>query len=157
MESLALLCVLQAIYAWEQRGEGSVWATLGVWIKFLPVVLLPRIWRGRPALMVAAMLAGIGTLWPFLDAGPALFSGLNTYVHHWSFNGALFVVIEAVAGAYARPVAIAVGAVLVLRAIRLYPDLGRIALWAGGAFVVLSPTVHPWYVCLLYTSPSPRD
>ena len=146
MESLALLCVLQAIYAWEQRGEGSVWATLGVWIKFLPVVLLPRIWRGRPALMVAAMLAGIGTLWPFLDAGPALFSGLNTYVHHWSFNGALFVVIEAVAGAYARPVAIAVGAVLVLRAIRLYPDLGRIALWAGGAFVVLSPTVHPWYV-----------
>lgn len=146
MESLALLCLLQAIYAWEQRREGSAWATLGMWVKLLPMVLLPRIWRGRPALMVVAMLVGFGTLWPFLDAGPALWAGMQTYVQHWSFNGLLFGLIESAAGVYARPVAVGIGALVVLRAVRLYPDLGRIALWSGGAFVLLSPTVHPWYV-----------
>jgi alpha-1,6-mannosyltransferase len=90
MESLALLCVLQAIYAWERRGEGSAWAALGMWIKLLPVVLLPRVWRGRPWLFVVAMGVGVGSLWPFLDAGPAMMSGMRNYVHHWSFNGALF-------------------------------------------------------------------
>lgn len=146
MEALALFCVLQAVYAWERRGEGSAWATLGVWIKVLPLVLLPRVWRGRPSVFVVAMCIGLGSLWPFLDAGPALMTGLNTYVHHWSFNGALFPLFEMAFGNYARPVAIGVGAIVVLRAIRLYPDLARVALWAGGAFVLLSPTVHPWYV-----------
>tara|TARA_B100000900_G_scaffold123974_1_gene104594 strand:- start:151 stop:723 length:573 start_codon:yes stop_codon:yes gene_type:complete len=96
--------------------------------------------------MVVAMLVGLGTLWPFLDAGPALWAGMQTYVQHWSFNGLLFGLIESAAGVYARPVAVGIGALVVLRAVRLYPDLGRIALWSGGAFVLLSPTVHPWYV-----------
>jgi len=146
MEALALLCVLQAVHAWERRREGSGWAVLGMWIKLLPAVLLPRVWRGRPILFVSAMLVGLASLWPFLDAGPALMSGMNAYVRHWSFNGALFPLFELCFGQHARPVAMAVGALVVLRAVRVYPDLGRIALWAGGTFVLLSPTVHPWYV-----------
>jgi len=146
MEALALFCVLQAVYAWERRGEGSAWATLGAWIKVLPLVLLPRLWRGRPGVFVLAMCVGLGSLWPFMDAGPALMTGLTTYVHHWSFNGALFPLFDLAFGIYARPVAIGVGAIVVLRAVRLYPDLARVALWSGGAFVLLSPTVHPWYV-----------
>jgi hypothetical protein len=35
---------------------------------------------------------------------------------------------------------------VVLVAIRRHRDPAVVALWAGGAFVLLSPTVHPWYV-----------
>ena len=75
-----------------------------------------------------------------------MWNGMSIYVQHWSFNGGLFPLFEFVFGGYARPVAIAVGALLVLRAIRIHTEPERIALWAGGAFVLLSPTVHPWYV-----------
>jgi hypothetical protein len=49
-------------------------------------------------------------------------------------------------GSFARPAAIVVGVLCVLRAIRVHVAPERIALWAGGSFVLLSPTLHPWYV-----------
>ena len=71
---------------------------------------------------------------------------MTNYAQHWSFNGVLFPAFEWLFGARARWVAFGVGALIVLRSIRVNEDLARIALWAGGAFVLLSPTVHPWYV-----------
>ena len=146
MESLALLCVLQTIVSWERRGEGGAWAILGMWVKLLPMVLVPKVWRGRPILSVVALGVGVLALWPFKDAGASLGAGMTNYAQHWSFNGLLFPAFEWLFGVRARWVAFAVGVLIVLRSIRVNPDLARIALWAGGAFVLLSPTVHPWYV-----------
>ena len=39
-----------------------------------------------------------------------------------------------------------VGALVVLYALRKRTDPAEVALFAGGAFVLLSPTVHPWYI-----------
>ena len=146
MESLGLLCVLAAVESWDQRRGGSAWAVLGMWIKLLPGVMIARLWRGRPWLLVGAMAVGFASLWPFVGAGAHLWVGLDTYTRHWAFNGALFSLFEWLFGDVARPVAICVGAFVVLRAIRIHHEPERIALWAGGAFVLLSPTVHPWYV-----------
>ena len=146
MEGLGLLCVLAAVDAWDQRRGGSAWAVLGMWIKLLPGVLVARVWRGRPWLLLAAMLVGFASLWPFIGAGTHLWSGMDTYARHWSFNGALFPLFAIMFGNLARPIAICVGALIVLRAVRIHPEPERIALWVGGTFVLLSPTVHPWYV-----------
>jgi len=146
MEPLALLCLLAAILSWDRGRGGSAWAALGMWLKLLPGVLLLRLWKARPALLVAAMLVGVLSIWPFLDAGIGITAGMQTYVTHWSFNGGLFPAFEWVFGAYARPVAMGVGLLLIVRAVLIHSDPARIALWAGGAFVLLSPTVHPWYV-----------
>jgi hypothetical protein len=146
MEALGLLCVLAAVDAWDQRRGGSAWAVLGMWIKLLPGVMIVRLWRGRPWLLVGAMLVGFASLWPFIGAGAHLWTGMDTYARHWSFNGALFPLFEFVFGRFARPAAMAVGIFVVFRAMRVHLDPERIALWAGGAFVLLSPTVHPWYV-----------
>ena len=83
---------------------------------------------------------------PFLDAGAALGSGMRTYVTQWSFTAGLFSLFEMGLGAYARPAAIGIAGLLLLRAVRVHTDPARIALWAGGLFVLFSPTVHPWYV-----------
>ena len=146
LEGLGLLCVLAAVDSWDQRRGGSAWAVLGMWIKLLPGVLIARLWRGRPWLLLAAMVVGFGSLWPFFDAGDQLLSGMDTYARNWSFNGALFPIFEFVFGDLARPIAIALGALIVLRAVRVHIEPERIALWAGGTFVLLSPTLHPWYV-----------
>jgi hypothetical protein len=146
MESLAILCMLAAVHSWDRRRGGAAWAVLGLWIKLLPGVLLARLWRGRPFMLLAAMAVGFLSLVPFLDAGVGLGTGLRTYAVHWSFNGALFPAFEWVFGSYARLIAIGVGAIVVARAIRIHVAPERIALWAGGTFVLLTPTLHPWYV-----------
>ena len=147
MEALGLLCVLAAVDSWDERRGGVAWAALGLWVKLLPGVMIPRLWRGRPWLLLGAMAVGFSALWPFVEAGATpMWNGMSIYVRHWSFNGGLFSLFEIVFGSHARPVAIMVGALLVFRAIRIHTEPERIALWAGGAFVLLSPTVHPWYV-----------
>jgi hypothetical protein len=146
MESLALLLTLAAVHSWDRGKGGAAWAALGMGVKLLPGVLLLRLWRHGPTALAAALGLCIVATVPFVDAGVALGTGMRTYVEHWSFNAGLFTLIEAALGVYARPVAITIGAVLLLRAVRIHADPARLALWAGGLFVLLSPTVHPWYV-----------
>jgi len=146
VEAVGVLCMLLAIDAWDRRESGAGWAMAGALIKFLPAALLPRLWRKRPWLLVLGTLVALVTVLPFADAGRALFRGLGTYATQWQFNGLIHSGLEAVIGGWARWLALAVAVVVVLRAIRVHWLPERIALWAGGAFVILSPTVHPWYL-----------
>ena len=146
MESLALLLTLAAVHSWDRRRGGAAWAALGMGIKLLPGVLILRLWRYRPLPLVVALGLCAAATVPFLDAGAAMGTGMRTYVEHWSFNSGLFSIFELTMGSYARPVAILCAAILLLRAVRIHADPARVALWAGGLFVLFSPTVHPWYV-----------
>lgn len=146
VEAMGVLCLLLAIDAWERRESGSGWALAGAMVKFLPAALLPRLWRKRPWLLVLGGLVGVVTILPFASAGGALLRGLETYAGHWRFNGLIHSVLEVAIGGHARWVLVGVAALLVARAIRIHWLPERIALWAGGAFVLLSATVHPWYV-----------
>jgi hypothetical protein len=103
-------------------------------------------WRRKPWIVVLGVAVAIFTALPFADAGWSFTRGFETYVTHWSFGGSLFPLFALVFGDFARPIAILVGALVVVRAMRIHWAPERIALWAGGAFVLLSPTVHPWYV-----------
>ena len=49
-------------------------------------------------------------------------------------------------GDAARPVAALLGLGVTALALRRFRDPVRVALWVGGGFVLLSPTVHPWYL-----------
>lgn len=146
LEPAALLCMLLAIRAWDRGQPGVLWAGAGGLIKLLPLALLPTLWRRAPHLLIAvAALAAITTA-PFWDAGATLGRGLGTYAQHWSFNASLFAIIEAVFGTWARPVAVGLGATVSVLAVARRADPAAVALWIGGAFVLLSPTVHPWYI-----------
>ena len=160
LEPLAVACLVAAIALWDRRSRAGAAAAvaLGAAFKLFPVVLLPTVLRPGPGWgrrLAAAAAVGLGclvALAPLVDAGPALLRGLGTYVARWSFSGSLFPVIEAGARAvgapsWARPAAMALGAAVVAGAAWRRRDPAEVALWAGGAFVLLSPTVHPWYVC----------
>jgi hypothetical protein len=131
--------------------------------KLLPALLLPLFWRelGAPdhrwydprprrALLWFPLLSGAAYL-PFARAGHRLLTGLGAYVQHWRFNDALFAAISsALGGESALPLAKGVSAVLLLLAalwsLRCHTDPCQSAFFTLGAYLLLSPTLHPWYL-----------
>jgi hypothetical protein len=133
LEGIGVLFLVLAIVT--RRGA---WAWIGAMVKLLPGVLLvlerPRAWLGWAALTLLVAL-------PFVRA-----EGFETYRASWAFNGSVFPLAEAAFGPIARPALQLVGVAVVAAILLRSRDPARVALWATGAFVVLSPTVHPWYV-----------
>lgn len=147
LEPAALLCVVLAIWAWDRGRPGWGWAALGAALKLLPAVLLLSLWRrATPLQMLLVLGVLLATALPFLDAGALLTRGLSTYAQHWSFNGSLFPLLAWAFGANARPLALCLGALVSAVVLARRADPAEIMLWVGGAFVLLSPTVHPWYI-----------
>ncbi len=173
LEPLGLVFVVAVIALSRSGNKTRIGATLagaamaGVALagaamtKFAPVAVAPVLFRyvGSGALKskrgwaFVAGLAGalfVGLL-PFLDAGPKLWSGLATYAEHWRFNTGAFAAVErAIADPLHARYAVGVIVVLVIGACAWKRvDAERAFLWVLGAGVVLSPTVHPWYVLWL--------
>jgi hypothetical protein len=148
LEALGLLFSVLAMRAWERGRPGVLWALLGGGTKLLPFAMVPSLSRSRRAwieLAVGALALALLTA-PFVGAGATLVRGFTTYAQHWSFNASLFAILEWVFPEHARSIGIGVAALVATGAIVRLRDPARVALWCGGTFVLLSPTVHPWYV-----------
>ncbi len=124
-------------------GAGLIWAA--AMVKLLPALLLPRV---APRWSWPLLLGGtVAALW-MMGLDPTLLRGFETYRQHWSFNGSLYPLLRFFVEeeAVVRLVLQGAGMVVVAGILWRSRDPGRIALWGCGAFVLLSPTVHPWYV-----------
>jgi alpha-1,6-mannosyltransferase len=133
---------------WARLGAGTALA-LAALTKFAPAAALPALLRRagwRP--LVGFGLASVLLYLPYVSAGGDLFTGLRTYSEHWWFMKGPFVVIESVTGdpLIARRVmaGIMIGIIGWTAARRF--DLERALLWVLGAGMILTPTLHPWYV-----------
>ena len=168
LDSLAILLLLLAAYALStNRKTTAVWALAGAFLsKLVPLLALPLFWRriaDRPfrlrerwvlAWFPALTFVGFAL---FADVGSRLFTGLFTYLHKWRFNDALFSLGY---GLLKDPeLAIDDSALELLR--RTFAGLLIVlSCWAGwrvpdpfralfvilGTYVLLSPTLHPWYL-----------
>ncbi|MFQ5689117.1 MAG: hypothetical protein ACE5HQ_02445 [Gemmatimonadota bacterium] len=121
---------------------------LGASIKFAPAAALPALYRRRGARAALALVLVPAALYlAYAGAGSRLFAGLGAYAERWQFNPGLFRLLEAAAGgAGARRLAIgAVGLCALGCAWRRWP-LDRTLFWVTGTALLLSPTLHPWYV-----------
>lgn len=168
LDSLAILLLVAAVERADRaRRVGTAWspaavvlAALGGAAKLLPFAFVPLAGRGRPlrALLLAGALA-VCAWAPFAwGAGAGALAGLGQYAARWEANSLAFRWVEAALvallagdaspgpGAVARALVGLAFAGVVLREWRRGDDpaagAGRIA----GAFVVLSPTLHPWYL-----------
>lgn len=152
LEAAAVCCLALSLWAWSAGRAGLGFAVAGALLKLLPGVLVPSLWRRRPWLLLLGLGVGLVAALPFREAGPHLLRGLGTYVEHWSFNASGFRALGWLLGPVledprqVRLVALLLGALAVLRSWWTLRDPARVALWVGGAFVLLSPTVHPWYL-----------
>lgn len=158
LETLGLLWLALAILATVDpvtRARGA-WAGtalgLAALTKIAPIAALPALVRraGITPLVAFGSVVLIAYL-PYLDAGGRLFAGLSTYSEHWWFMKGAFSLFEI---ATADPIGArrlsAVGVVLVIgwTMWRSF-DLERALLWTLGTGMLLTPTLHPWYVLWL--------
>ncbi len=157
LESVGVFLLVASLAANEAGRTGvaiaAAWA--GAMVKLLPGAALLPLVRGvkvRAAVVVATVVAFA----PILAAGRGAFRGFETYRAVWAFNGSAYPLLAAVLGSSAvaadpaRTVLQGVGALVVVgaawRSRRQRDAAATVAMAAAGAFVLLSPTVHPWYV-----------
>ena len=158
IDALGVLLLFAALYALHsQRWAAAVCALAGAFlVKLVPLALLPTFWRRpragwfsfrkRGALILLPAL-GLLAFWPVADAGEKLATGLMTYVQHWHFNAAAYSLFRlALEPLHARWLCTALFALIALGVQLRYRDPYRAAFATLGAYVLLSPTVHPWYL-----------
>lgn len=141
LEGAGVLCMVLAL-------GGRAWAAwAGGMVKLLPGVLLLPLVRRRWWAWIGWAALSVLVAAPILAAGEGAVRGFETYRAIWAYNGSIYLVAKAVLGEeVARRLLQIVGAAASAWILARSRDPGRIAVWVTGAFVILSPTVHPWYV-----------
>lgn len=159
LEPLGLLFLALAILGAHRArkpgvGIGPRWgagAALGfsALTKLAPAAALPALARRQGWRPIAAFCVVVAISYlPYLSAGGALFTGLRTYGEHWWFMKGAFGLLEVVAGSPGRARLLAglvVGGVVAWTVYRRF-DVERALFWTLGAGMIVTPTLHPWYV-----------
>jgi hypothetical protein len=172
LDALAILCTLSGLACFPRRERppfpraalGLALLSAGAAVKLLPAALVPFALRRtpRPLLGVLTVVACAGlSLVPFLLAtgsGPRL-HGLSEYAFRWESFSLLYRGLEPLfsrAFAYdeswsdprrlARGLVIAAWLALALHAWRRGLGPARASALLFGGFLVLTPTLHPWYL-----------
>ena len=70
---------------------------------------------------------------------------MDIYTRSWSFNGLVFTWLQGGDDETLRRILMLVGGAVTLAALLRHTEPARVWSAAGAAFVLLSPTVHPWY------------
>jgi hypothetical protein len=165
IDSLAVLLTLLAFLALLRKrlALSAAALALAVLTKIYPLLFaalfLPR-WGKKGVVIFAAVIA-IFYL-PFAGAGTDLLQGSSYFVDRGLFNGSLFPILAAgMERLFWRPEALRVAKVLVVLVFicvlsllfaRLRSQeqddlrLWKYAFWLTGTFLLLTPTMHPWYL-----------
>jgi len=148
---LVAAAFLVATVALYER-KRSVWAgisfAMAVLTKYVPALIVPWLIRRRAWLLLGVAAAAAAVLAaPFLGAGEALTTGLRIYARHWEFNGVLFHLLRHALDSEIgiRYILAGAGIVATLAIASRARSASAAAFASGVAFLLLSPTVFPWY------------
>ena len=143
LEPLAIAALLWGIKVWNsQRVGGAFWILIATGIKIMPMLFLPfmrKDYRGIICGVLVLVLCSASVL------QKGVFEGIFIYAQHWSFNGSAFDVLNLFAPDKARFLVGLFLAGVVVYCLLKKQEIFQIGLWITGAFLILSPTVHPWY------------
>ena len=126
--------------------------TLAGYGKLMAFALLPFFARcTRPLTWLAILLTSLIMLFPYRGVTPESFDGIFAYSLRWRANDSLFHFLYALTGSLdtSKLIAGVVVAVLIVSLLyRRVPPL-RASYLTIGSILLLSPTVHPWYIMWL--------
>lgn len=160
--TLAIWCFKKGNWMWSAVALGAAVST-----KLLPLIFLPLLWGRLPLkrLMAYYGLTGITIVvcfLPMLDQEllSGMSSSLSLYFQKFEFNASIYYVIREIGFAYTgyniiqsagKYLALATLLVVVLLAWKSPQKMTwpQAMLWALMTYLVLSTTVHPWYITSL--------
>jgi hypothetical protein len=157
LEPVGILLLLLA-GGWIIRGRlglSTLALAASVQVKLLPLLLVPSLARrvgARHAALLPPLL--LLPLLPYALTGPPVGAGLFAYAERWEHNASVYAALawglEQIPGdprALARGIVAALALALALGTARAGTrSFARDALTVLGGALVLSPTLHPWYV-----------
>lgn len=133
--------------------QSAFWFSLAVLVKYLPLLLLPAIFRRLglvKAIVFTAFTAMVVALLylPYISAGWKVFGSLGAYISRWSFNSLAFEPVHALTGSYsaARVICYSAIAVVALAEVFRKDNLEEAAHRVFTAFCIFFPTLYPWYL-----------
>jgi hypothetical protein len=112
-------------------------------------ILAPLFLRSvRIATWLALPATCVIVTWPYLDIGPEAFRGLSEFAARWRANDSLFHILLWLTGSLSTAKAIAAAFLAMLVGYCLYRKMNplRSCYLTIGAILLLSTTVHPWYL-----------
>jgi hypothetical protein len=160
-DSAGIFFLLSALYLFLKKRTYSpvVCLALAVLNKFLPLVYLLFMTGKKRAVNILLFVTAIFLFYiPFMSAGRNLFQSLSIYVEHWFFNASLYDLFllafndKSAAQRLSAAVLLLIMAGLYMWYLRKDPEergkaLYYVACIGLGSFLLLTPVVHPWYVC----------
>jgi hypothetical protein len=161
LDSAGIFFMMLAFYLFtKKRSWSSAFAlALSFLIKFIPLIFLPFLLIRRKAFhLYIFFFTAVLFYLPFLDAGRKLFESLLAYSEHWVFNASLYDLILwlGVSPFRARGISlmllIMTVAALFVGYIQIKRDAREASIYCVGfitlgSFLLLTPTLHPWYLC----------
>jgi hypothetical protein len=152
-EALGLLLLVACLFFLERRRPflSAAMGALAFQAKLLPgLFCLAWVRRYRFRAVLLGVLVAAVLLVPFLGAGSGLTRSLSVYAAKWRFNATLFPPIEALVGwRAASPAAAGLVALLALTLGLKGVRPGPAGLLTAAAFLLLAPSVLPWYALWL--------
>ena len=150
LEAVAIALSMAAVAAGPgARGFAAAVAAVGT--KVFPIVLVGPLLRPlrpgqRAVALVVAAVALLALAAPVWGAGSALGFAAGNYARHWAFDAPVYPWLAPWLGDATRPALVLAFSLVVAGSWWREVDPARVWATAGLAFVLLSPTVHPWYV-----------
>lgn len=162
------ICFFLGAYHAVQRDRqivAAVAAGLAIGTNFLILAPLLHVYNALKKQWLPVVAIVVALLYvPFIDAGRHLFDGLMHYAAMWKFNDSIFGLLVAFFDSGHRPLVaedvhlafkwpkIIAGLVLAFMGLNFIfrnREWLRSGYLMTGALLLLSPTVHPWYVTLI--------
>ncbi len=145
-----VMAVVVGAFLAQARGR-AIMTTLalaaGVLLKTWPLILIPIFLRHRPRWHVLLVAVPVGAFYAvYYDAG--MLQPWLDYSGRWRFNDGAFWLLHAATGSLelAKAAAAGLGALLLLVLWRRDLDPMRSGYLLLLGFILLMPTVHPWYL-----------
>ena len=150
-DAWVIAAVLAAILAHQRNRPvlSTIALAAGVLLKTWPLVFVPLMLRRRARAHVALFggLVVVAFL-PFAGAGLRMLQPWLDYAGRWRFNDGVFYALVGLTGSLEAGKAIAAGLGLALLGWlwHRHEDPVRGGYWLLLAFILLMPTIHPWYI-----------
>lgn len=152
LAAAAFLLFALALHERERPRLSGLALAAAALVKYMPLLLVPALLRRRAfGTLAAAAVTAAALFVPFLAAGPALWTGLATYLRHWEFNGSLYALARPLFDTGEPPrllLAALVAAATLVVSLRAR-TLSGAALCLLAVWILASPTVYPWYLVML--------
>lgn len=161
LDSAGVFFLMLALYSFTKKRSWlpALALALSFLIKFIPLIFLPFLLVRRKVITLCVFVFTAIILYlPFLDAGRKLFDSLLVYSEHWVFNASLYELILWMGASPLQARGISVLVLLLLVTVLFFryahkkSDEQEAAIYyvvfiALGALLLLTPVLHPWYLC----------